>query len=76
MLPAFGSLLSLAVKYTAIATVIAVPELMRRADAVAGQTYAPVEVFTTVMILYFLVIFPLTRGIDMIYRRVSFLGRS
>lgn len=76
MLPAFGSLLSLAVKDTAIATVIAVPELMRRADAVAGQTYAPVEVFTTVMILYFLVIFPLTRGIDMIYRRISFLGRS
>ncbi|AOF92470.1 amino acid ABC transporter permease [Sinorhizobium sp. RAC02] len=76
MLPAFGSLLSLAVKDTAIATVIAVPELMRRADAVAGQTYAPVEVFTTVMILYFLVIFPLTRGVDMIYRRISFLGRS
>lgn len=76
MLPAFGSLLSLAVKDTAIATVIAVPELMRRADAVAGQTYAPVEVFTTVMILYFIVIFPLTRGVDMIYRRISFLGRS
>jgi polar amino acid transport system permease protein len=76
MMPAFGSLLSLAVKDTAIATVIAVPELMRRADAVAGQTYAPVEVFTTVMVLYFIIIFPLTRIVDMIYRRISFLGRS
>lgn len=76
MLPAFGSLLSLAVKDTAIATVIAVPELMRRADAIAGQSYKPVEVFTTVMVLYFLIIFPLTRAVDMLYRRISFLGRS
>ncbi|MBV2142984.1 amino acid ABC transporter permease [Falsochrobactrum sp. TDYN1] len=76
MLPSFGSLLSLAVKDTAIATVIAVPELMRRAEAIAGQKYAPVEAFTAVMILYFIVIFPLTRGVDMLYRRISFLGRS
>ncbi|MFD1790085.1 amino acid ABC transporter permease [Ochrobactrum teleogrylli] len=76
MLPSFGSLLSLAVKDTAIATVIAVPELMRRAEAIAGQKYAPVEAYTTVMILYFIIIFPLTRGVDMLYRRISFLGRS
>jgi len=76
MMPAFGSLLSLAVKDTAISAVIAVPELMRRADSVAGQSYAPVEVFTTVMIVYFLVIFPLTRAVDMVYKRVAFLGRS
>lgn len=76
MLPAFGSLLSLAVKDTAIATVIAVPELMRRAEAVAGQHYVPVEVFSTVMVLFFIIIFPLTRGTDWLYRRISFLGRS
>jgi polar amino acid transport system permease protein len=76
MMPAFGSLLSLAVKDTAISAVIAVPELMRRADSVAGQSYAPVEVFTTVMVVYFLVIFPLTRAVDMVYKRVAFLGRS
>ncbi len=76
MLPAFGSLLSLAVKDTAIATVIAVPELMRRADSIAGQYYVPVEVFTTVMVLFFIIIFPLTRGTDWLYRRISFLGRS
>ncbi len=76
MMPAFGNLLSLAVKDTAISTVIAVPELMRRADTVAAQSYAPVEVFTTVMFVYFLVIFPLTRIVDMVYQRISFLGRS
>ncbi|WP_210485239.1 amino acid ABC transporter permease [Microvirga antarctica] len=76
MMPSFGSLLSLAIKDTAIAAVIAVPELMRRADAVAGQSYAPVEVFSTVMIIYFLVIFPVTRAVDIVYKRISFLGRS
>lgn len=76
MLPSFGSLLSLAVKDTAIASVIAVPELMRRAEAIAGQKYAPVEAYTVVMVLFFIIIFPLTRGVDMLYRRISFLGRS
>ena len=76
MMPAFGSLLSLAIKDTAIAAVIAVPELMRRADAVAGQSYAPVEVFSTVMIIYFLIIFPVTRAVDMVYNLIAFLGRS
>ncbi len=76
MLPALGNMLTLAVKDTAIATVIAVPELMRRADAVAGQSYTPVEVFTTAMFLYFIILFPITRGVDMLYRRIGFLGRS
>lgn len=76
MLPALGNMLTLAVKDTAIATVIAVPELMRRADAVAGQSYAPVEVFTTAMLLYFIILFPITRGVDLLYRRIGFLGRS
>ncbi|MFC5067921.1 amino acid ABC transporter permease [Flaviflagellibacter deserti] len=76
MMPALGNVLTLTVKDTAIAAVIAVPELMRRADAIAGQTYTPVEVFSTVMLLYFCIIFPITRGVDIVYKRISFLGRS
>jgi polar amino acid transport system permease protein len=64
MLPAFGSVLTMAIKDTAIATVIAVPELMHRAETVAGQSYRPVEVFTAVMVLYFLLLFPVTRVVD------------
>ena len=48
MLPAFGSILSITIKDTAIATVIAVPELMKRAETLAGQTYRPIEIFTIV----------------------------
>lgn len=76
MLPAFGSILTIAIKDTAIATVIAVPELMHRAETVAGQSYRPVEVFTAVMVAYFAILFPVTRGIDRLYHRVAHLGRS
>ncbi|MBT2324140.1 amino acid ABC transporter permease [Variovorax paradoxus] len=76
MLPAFGSILTIAIKDTAIATVIAVPELMHRAETVAGQSYRPVEVFTAVMVAYFVILFPVTRGVDRLYHRVAHLGRS
>ena len=76
MLPAFGSLLSITIKDTAIASVIAVPELMRQSETVAGQSFQPIEVFTFAMLLYFMLLFPVTRGVDAVYRRVAHLGRS
>jgi len=76
MLPAFGSLLSITIKDTAIASVIAVPELMRQSETVAGQSFQPIEVFSFAMLVYFLILFPVTRGVDLIYRRVAHLGRS
>ncbi len=76
MLPAFGSVLSVTIKDTAIAAVIAVPELMRRSETVAGQSYHPIEVFTTAMAAYFLILFPTTRLVDALYGRVAHLGRS
>lgn len=76
MMPAFGSIVSVTIKDTAIAAVIAVPELMRQAETLAGQTYRPIEIFTTVMLLYFVIIFPITRLIDRFYGRVAHLGRS
>jgi polar amino acid transport system permease protein len=76
MLPAFGSLLSITIKDTAIASVIAVLELMRQSETLAGQSFQPIEVFSFAMLLYFLMLFPVTRGVDLLYRRVAHLGRS
>jgi polar amino acid transport system permease protein len=76
MLPALGSVLSITIKDTAIASVIAVPELMRQSETIAGQSFRPLEVFTTAMLAFFLILFPVTRGVDAIYRRVAHLGRS
>lgn len=75
-LPALGSLLSITIKDTAIASVIAVPELMRQSETVQGQTFQPIEVYTFAMLVYFLILFPVTRGVDRIYRRWAHLGRS
>jgi len=76
MLPAFGSLLSVTIKDTAIASVIAVPEFMRQSETVQGQTFQPIEVYTFAMLVYFLMLFPVTRGVEIFYRRVAHLGRS
>jgi polar amino acid transport system permease protein len=76
MLPAFGSLLSITIKDTAIASVIAVSELMRQSETLAGQSFQPIEVYSFAMLVYFLILFPVTRGVDRIYRRVAHLGRS
>jgi polar amino acid transport system permease protein len=76
MLPAFGSLLSVTIKDTAIASVIAVPEFMRQSETVQGQTFQPIEVYTFAILVYFLMLFPVTRGVEIFYRRVAHLGRS
>lgn len=76
MLPAFGSIISIAIKDTAIASVIAVPEYMNRSQTVAGQSFRPVEVFLVTMVVYFVILFPTTRIVDIAYTRLAHLGRS
>jgi len=76
MLPAFGSIISITIKDTAIATVIAVPEYMNRSQTVAGESFRPVEVFLVAMAVYFIILFPTTRLVDMAYARLAHLGRS
>ena len=76
MLPPYGSILSITIKDTAIATVIAVPEFMHQSETITSQSLRPIEVFTTAMIVFFLLLFPVTRGVDFAYRRLAHLGRS
>lgn len=76
MLPALGSLAVIAVKDSSIAAVIAVPELLRQSQIVAQETFRPFEIYTMAMIVYFLLCYPIARGVDRIYRRVAPLGSS
>ena len=76
MLPAIGSIISITIKDTAIATVIAVPDLIKRAETISAQTFRPMEVFTVVMIIYFLILLPTTRAVDILYQRIAHRGRS
>jgi His/Glu/Gln/Arg/opine family amino acid ABC transporter permease subunit len=76
MMPPFGSLIVIAVKDSAIASVIAVPELMHQSQLLAGITYRPFEIFTVAMVLYFVVLYPIARGTDRLYRKLAHLGAS
>jgi polar amino acid transport system permease protein len=76
MLPPLGSLFVIAIKDSAIASVIAVPELLRQSQIVAGQTFRPFEIYTAAMLVYFLLCYPVARGVDRVYRRLQHLGAS
>src|SRR5688572_14617993 len=71
MLPPIGSLTVIAIKDSAIASVIAVPELMRQSQTLVGNTFRPFEIYTAVMIVYFLILYPVARGTDRLYRRLQ-----
>jgi polar amino acid transport system permease protein len=76
MLPAYSSFLTMIIKDTAIASLVAVPEMMRNAEVVAQQTYRSMEVYTITMLLFFCILFPTTQLVELVYRRVAHLGRS
>jgi polar amino acid transport system permease protein len=76
VLPPYGSMLASIGKNTAIASVIAVPEFMQQSTVLAAQTFQPIEIFTTAFVVYFILIFPVTRAVDLVYRRLERLGRS
>lgn len=76
MLPAFGSYLTMIIKDTAIASMVAVPEMTHNAEVAAQQTYRSMEFYTITMLLYFLILFPTTRIVEAIYGRVAHRGRS
>ncbi len=64
MLPAFINQSVIQVKNTSLASVISVAELSYMAAVVNGETYRPLESYSSVAILYFILIFPLTQFAD------------
>jgi polar amino acid transport system permease protein len=76
MLPSFGTIMSITIKDTAIAGVVAVPEYLNRTQAVANQTFHPVEAFLAAVLVYFVILAPLNRAIEISYSRLRHLGRS
>jgi polar amino acid transport system permease protein len=77
MLPPLGSLFVIAIKDSAIAGLaIGVPELLRQSQIVVGKSFRPFEIYTALLIVYFLLCYPVARGVDRLYRRVAHLGSS
>ena len=69
VLPALGSVWISLFKDTSILSVIGVAELMYEGRAVATDTYRPLEVFTGVAVLYYLLAYPQALGVNWIFER-------
>ncbi len=59
MVPPLVSQAVLQTKNTALLSVVAIPELMHRSAIMVSETFRPLEVYTGVAAIYFVVLFPL-----------------
>jgi His/Glu/Gln/Arg/opine family amino acid ABC transporter permease subunit len=70
MVPPMASMWVSLFKDTSILSAIGVTELMFRGRYVATQTYRPLEIFTAVAIVYFVLTYPQSLGVNYLYRRL------
>ena len=67
--PALGSMWVSLFKDTAILSVIGVGELMYEGRLIATDTYRPLEVFTAVAVIYYILAYPQSLGVNYLYRK-------
>lgn len=67
VLPALGSMWVSLFKDTAILSVIGVGELMYEGRIVATDTYRPLEIFTGVAVIYYLLAYPQSLGVNWVF---------
>lgn len=60
MIPAFINQTILQLKNTSLVSVVAVGDLLYQGSVITAASYRPLEVYTTVALVYFAVLFPLT----------------
>jgi His/Glu/Gln/Arg/opine family amino acid ABC transporter permease subunit len=69
VLPALGSMWVSLFKDTAILSVIGVGELMYEGRLAATDTYRPLEVFTGVAVMYYILAYPQSLGVNWLFDR-------
>ncbi|MFD5245084.1 amino acid ABC transporter permease [Amycolatopsis sp. NPDC058340] len=60
VLPALATTLILLIKESSLLSVIAVPEITYRAQSIVNATFRPLEVYTLLAVMYFVVTYPLS----------------
>lgn len=73
--PACNALVSL-LKQSSLAAVIALPEIMNRGWVLAAQNFRPIEVLTTIAVIYFILTWPLVLFASYLERRSGFAFQS
>ncbi len=60
MIPPLVNQVVLQLKNTSLLSVLAVPDLLYQGQLITSATYKPLEVYTMIAIIYFVILFPLT----------------
>ncbi len=71
MIPPLMNQSILQLKNTSLVSVLAVPDLVYQGQLIAHETYRPLEVYTTVALSYFFVLFPATLLVQRIEKRLA-----
>ncbi len=71
MIPPFVSQSITQLKNTSLVSVIAVPDLLYQGTVVTETTYRPLEIYTVVALIYFVLLFPSTLLAQWYERRLS-----
>ena len=70
VIPPLGSVWVSLFKDTSIVSVIAVSELMYQGKVLSIETYRPLEIYTAVALIYFVVTYPQARWVDWLFDRL------
>jgi len=71
MIPPFMNQSIIQLKNTSLVSTIAVSDLLYQGTLITSATYRPLETYTTVAVIYFAILFPLTLGAQAVERRLQ-----
>ena len=74
MVPPFMNQSIIQLKNTSLVSVIAVPDLLYQGTLITADTYRPLETYTAVALIYFVLLFPATRLVQYYEQRLA-MGR-
>jgi polar amino acid transport system permease protein len=71
MIPPLVNQSILQLKNTSLVSVLAVPDLLYQGQLITSATYRPLETYTMIAVIYFIILFPLTRLAQLLERRFA-----
>ena len=76
MIPSFINQTIMQLKNTSLVSVVAVGDLLYQGTVITASSYRPLEVYTTIAVLYFVVLFPLTLVADRVELQIGSASMS
>ena len=71
MIPPLMSQSILQLKNTSLVPVLALPDLIYKGQLITNETYRPLEVYTTIAVMYFAILFPATLLVQQLERHLD-----